>query len=995
MPNNATPIPQVSSPTATPWSTLGYITAKKSYGRRLWDAPDAPTEEWEDIVGRVVVATQTQLDCGFTPAEMLRLESYMLQLKGTVAGRFLWQLGTKFVEEKGLASLQNCAAVKVDNIRAFTWAFDMLLLGAGVGYNIQREYVYKLPEIREGFRAPRRLDTASADFIVPDTREGWVELLDRTLKSAFRNKLSGNDDDDGGLGTYSVQLIRGKGAPIRGFGGVASGPEDLCWGIGEISRILESRRGKQLRPIDCLDIMNILGQVVVSGNIRRSAQIAIGDCDDQQFLRAKRWDLGGIPNWRSNSNNSVVCNDFKLLPEEFWEGYKGNGEAYGLINLKLSRSCGRLGETQYKDKGVAATNPCAEQSLESWESCVTGSTKIQTREGIFPIADLVGMVVEVFNGHVWSKVTPFLAKKEDTFHRISFSDGSYLDVNDDHEFQVNGHVKKKTKTPDLKVGDKLPKFCLCTGDGGDPVLDAYTLGAFCGDGFVDYKNGEPIAFLCAAESGKDILKYVDARAVYSPRKIPGHQDMYRARLNINGHIGEALRNKAAPLPEFIMRMDRDSTLKFIAGWIDTDGSVANTGKCDNYRIFGTSEAKLRDLQLLCRRAGINYAQLRVAEAAGSITNFGKRNFDLYVLTIPSFECYTIPTKLKIAKTFGTRRKVNNAYINKSTCLSYIDSAPRQRIVKIERNISTGASYCFTEPLLGMGVFNNVLTYQCCLSELMLPNITSIEELFDIATLLYRVNKHSLRLPCHHKETEDVVHRNMRMGIGVTGYLQATEEQRSWLPQVYEELRKFDVMYSAAHGWPVSIKLTTTKPSGTLSLLPGVTPGCHPAFARYLIRRIRMSSNSPLVATVKAHGYPVEFQQNLDGSDDFSTVVVSFPFSYPEGTKLAADTTAIDQLEIVKRLQTEWSDNAVSCTVYYKPEELPAIREYLAATYNKTFKSLSFLLHKNHGFKQAPLEEITKAEYDELVSKTTIITSTSASASFEGGDECEAGSCPVR
>ena len=94
-------------------------------------------------------------------------------------------------------------------------------------------------------------------------------------------------------------------------------------------------------------------------------------------------------------------------------------------------------------------------------------------------------------------------------------------------------------------------------------------------------------------------------------------------------------------------------------------------------------------------------------------------------------------------------------------------------------------------------------------------------------MLYRINKHSLNLPCHNKETEKIVHANQRMGIGVTGYLQATEEQRQWLPDCYEELRAFDKEYSASHGFPVSVKLTTQKPSGTLSLLPGVTPGAHP------------------------------------------------------------------------------------------------------------------------------------------------------------------------
>jgi hypothetical protein len=332
----------------TPWGPVGYLTYKRTYSRRLNESDlNSPTEEWKDTVARVVNACETQLKVGFTPEENQFLTDMMLGLKGTVAGRFLWQLGTKTVDKLGLLSLQNCAVCAVDEpIRPFTWAMDSLMLGVGVGYNIQREYVYQLPKAQAA--TVTRVDTNDADFIVPDSREGWVELLRKTLEAHF---VTGQGF------TYSTICVRSKGAPIKGFGGVSSGPEELCWGITEISKLLNNRADKKLRPIDCLDIMNIIGYVVVSGNVRRSAQLAIGDCDDKQFLMAKRWDLGNVPNWRAMSNNSVVCNDMSLLLDEFWEGYKGNGEPYGLINLKLSREMGRTGETQYPDPDVIGYNP--------------------------------------------------------------------------------------------------------------------------------------------------------------------------------------------------------------------------------------------------------------------------------------------------------------------------------------------------------------------------------------------------------------------------------------------------------------------------------------------------------------------------------------------------------------------------------------------------------------------------------------------------------------
>ena len=211
---------------------------------------------------------------------------------------------------------------------------------------------------------------------------------------------------------------------------------------------------------------------------------------------------------------------------------------------------------------------------------------------------------------------------------------------------------------------------------------------------------------------------------------------------------------------------------------------------------------------------------------------------------------------------------------------------------------------------------------------------------------------------------------------------------------YEYLRDFDKRYSELHGFKPSIKLTTVQPSGTLALLPGVTPGIHPGYAQYMIRRITIAADHKLVEMCRSSGYPMEYKLNYDGSYDYNSMIVSFPFAYPEGTVLAKEMTALDQLNWIRRMQTEWSDNAVSCTIYYKAEELPAIKEYLAKHYRNNHKSLSFLLHQNHGFKQAPYEEITKEQYDELVKKVTPIISMSA-VEYESNDECASGACPIK
>lgn len=112
----------------TPWSTVGYLVQKRTYSRRLDESdPNSDTEEWADVIDRVIAACDNQLGVGFTFEEQAKLRYYMETLKGTVAGRFLWQLGTSTVDKLGLPSLQNCAFTTVDHpVRPFTWAFDML-----------------------------------------------------------------------------------------------------------------------------------------------------------------------------------------------------------------------------------------------------------------------------------------------------------------------------------------------------------------------------------------------------------------------------------------------------------------------------------------------------------------------------------------------------------------------------------------------------------------------------------------------------------------------------------------------------------------------------------------------------------------------------------------------------------------------------------------------------------------------------------------------------
>jgi len=624
-----------------PWgfSGLGEIVYLRTYSRRK---ENGDLETWPETLRRVINGA---IDIGvpYTQDEAERLFDHMFNLRCSLAGRSLWQLGTPLVEKLNGASLNNCYFTNIESIEDFELIFEYLMLGGGVGFSVERSKIYNLPKVISGVTVTDERSN-DADVIVPDSRHGWKRLLHAVLKSYFYTGKSF---------TYSTILIREYGAQLKTFGGTASGPGALIDGIKDICAVMQNREGKKLRSIDVLDICNIIGRIVVSGSSRRSAQIAMGDPDDVLFLRAKNWSTGAVPAWRANSNNSIYADSYDEIQSELWKGYDGSGEPYGLLNRKLARRHGRLGETK-TDNTVEGFNPCAEIGLGDGESC---------------------------------------------------------------------------------------------------------------------------------------------------------------------------------------------------------------------------------------------------------------------------------------------------------------------------NLAT----------------------------IFLPNVDSLEQMHDISRLLYMTQKQITQLSYPYKKTTEIVKKNARLGQSVTGILQVGEEKLAWLDPVYVGLVAFDKEYSATHGLPVSVRLTTVQPSGTLSLLPGVTPGIHPAYAQYYTRRVRFGSADPLVDACRKRGYKVQWDIGIDGREDHTRYVVDFPCMSPEGSVLAADMTAVQQLEWVKKMQTDWADNAVSVTVYYRKEELEDIKAWLSKNYDKSVKSVSFLLHADHNFLLPPYEEITKEEYLKAVSRVDSSIPL-VQRSYEGSielEDCATAACPVR
>lgn len=619
-------------------SNLAQIVYKRTYAR----SDNGSAENWNETVRRVITGnTEKYRDTNvLEPNEVERLDYFLRNRKFGPAGRGWWFSGAPAQSRIGGAALCNCWFLTAADPYNFVVAQDLLMLGGGVGLSVEHRFVTKLPWVKKDVRITHKA-TNDADFIVPDSREGWNDLLQRALDSFFYSGKSFS---------YSTVLLRGRGTPIRGFGGLASGPLPLVNFISVLSAICTKRSGKHLRPIDAADIICAIADMVVAGNVRRSAIIILGDPWDKEYLAAKRFDLGNVPSFRSRANFSVVCSDVDDLHPNFWSTYE-HGEPFGIINRHNIQTYGRLHEPSI-DTAIGV-NPCAEATLESYEPC------------------------------------------------------------------------------------------------------------------------------------------------------------------------------------------------------------------------------------------------------------------------------------------------------------------------------------------------NLL-------EIWMPNLADEAEFMEAGRLAMRWGKRVTLEKYHHEKTQAVVERNRRVGIGITGCLSSGAFNPKTLDQCYQEITKSDVGYSRLLGINTSIRHTVVKPSGTLSLVGDCTPGIHPSYSRYYLRRVRFAANDALIPTLRQAGYHIEPEQRFDGTYNWDTLVVEFPMETPEGVPTADEGFGTrEQLEVVLMAQKYWADQSVSCTVYYDKTDVQFVKDWLQDNL-KNIKTISFLPFADHGFVQAPLEPISKQQYEEMMAKVKEIDFDSQMVDHKVDDqlECAGGVCPV-
>jgi len=357
---------------------LGELVYMRTYSRLK---ENGENEKWFETIQRVVEGTYNlqknhieSLCLGWNPvqAQESAQEMYerMFQMKFLPPGRGLWAMGTDIVNKKGLAaSLNNCGFVSTKNMgksepfsKPFVFTMDMSMLGVGIGFDT----------VGEGNFIVEKRDSEQELYIIEDTREGWVESL-RVLLESYNCGFNP---------MFDYSRIREAGVPLKTFGGVSSGPGPLIDLHDSIVNVLNKNIGSPITVTSIVDIMNLIGKCVVSGNVRRTALISFGESSSTEFMDLKdysknphRVDYG----W--TSNNSI----FAELGMDYSEVAKRiciNGEP-GLAWLDNMRKYSRMCDPpDGKDYRVMGGNPCLEQSLEHSELCCLVENFLNRAESI-------------------------------------------------------------------------------------------------------------------------------------------------------------------------------------------------------------------------------------------------------------------------------------------------------------------------------------------------------------------------------------------------------------------------------------------------------------------------------------------------------------------------------------------------------------------------------------------------------------------------------------
>ena len=612
----------------------------------------------------------------------------------------------------------------------------------------------------------------------------------------------------------------------------------------------------------------VINQGIISHN---TAELALGSGHDEEYITLKdpTKNSGRLKEWRWASNNSITADvgmDYEALAKQT----AANGEP-GYVWLENCQHYGRL-KDGYGDYDLRASgvNPCGEQTLESYELCVSGHTWLTHSKGAGYISSFLGKTIDIWNGKEWSTVEPKLTSHGEKLFRVHISDGSVLEATPDHKWLVETPTGEpaEVRTKELRIGDKLV-YTYPSAPPDEPwtIVDKY-----------------------AEQKGREFARRFKELLTLPPETFTWNRRT--AQRFLSGYLGEYLTERYR--------------YRSINTYIKEGG------------VFYDTYSRALALQRLCRKNGL----------------------------------------------FMTMY-----YLGNGTTMCYIqkgDMRHRQYVQSVSEMAGYHKTYNLTEPKRHCCLFEMVLTKQCNLIETFPSKHETFEEYQKTLKFAYLYGKTVTLVPTHNERTNQIIWRNRRIGLSQSGIIEAFQKQGRrehfrWCDEGYKTVQHYDTLYSEWLGIPKSIKTTTVKPSGTISLLPGVTPGIHYPHSKYYFRTIRIDKTSLLLPLLEKSGFRME--ESVYGDN---TVVVYFPVKENNFDRSKNQVSIWEQLENAAQMQYYWADNQISITVTFDPEtEINDIAKALEL-YETRLKVVSFLPRRDAVYEQAPYQEITEEEYLDAV-----------------------------
>ena len=313
-------------------NALSEFVYTRTYAR--WVPEEGRRETWAESVDRYLAFLEQERNLPEGLAGELREAMHHMEVLPSM--RALWSAGDAARRDNTM--FYNCSFVPLDNLKAFSELLYILMMGCGVGFSVERQFVSNLPPVAA-------LTEEKVYYTIEDSTEGWANAFYEGMVYWFK----------GVEVVYDYSRIREAGAPLKVKGGRASGPEPLKRLLDFAQHMVLGANGRQLTSLECHDIACMVGEIVMAGGVRRAALISFSDPDDDTMRHAKDWSRGDFPACRYMANNSAFWYEKpeRTVYDREWTALKesGSGER-GFFMFPPHKRAAR--------KGDARGNPCGE-----------------------------------------------------------------------------------------------------------------------------------------------------------------------------------------------------------------------------------------------------------------------------------------------------------------------------------------------------------------------------------------------------------------------------------------------------------------------------------------------------------------------------------------------------------------------------------------------------------------------------------------------------------